>query len=84
MPTFGPTKYPRKKISIHQIPATKKSLPMKHPQEKILYPRNTREKKFWAYEDTMAPWHETRDVAQDPRNLAHSFRENLWGIGAIL
>ena len=47
-------------------------------------PRNTHEKKIRAYEDKMAPWHEIRDVAQDPRNLAHSFRENLWGIGAIL
>ena len=42
-------------------------------------PRNTHEKKFRAYEDKMAPWHEIRDVAQDPRNLAHSFREKYWG-----
>ena len=34
---------------------------MKHPQEKILDPRNTHEKKLWTYEDTM-----TRDHDHSP------------------
>ena len=43
---FWTHEIPTKKNSTYQIPATKKSLPIKHTQEKILDPRNTHEKKI--------------------------------------
>ena len=44
-------------------------------------PRNTHEKQFRAYEDKMAPWHETCDVEQDPRNLAFRFVKTFEVLG---
>ena len=47
---------------------TRKNLrPTKYPRQEILDPRNNHDRKFWTHERTMA---------QDPRNLAHSVKNN--------
>ena len=91
---FGPTKYASRKIvnpqhthekkfRIHETPTRKNLETSKYPGEKFWTHKTPKRKNFGPTKTERH--HDTRPkMAQDPRNLAHSFCVNLSGIGAIL